>query len=89
MSITSQPTDVSPAVTAAANIGPEVRASLPMTTDVPGPGPLRSSPHGARAEARAHWVNHVGDRSFPTMPRTPETPTIKVSVIADNLIRRG
>jgi len=51
MSITSQPTDVSPAVTAAANIGPEVRASLPITTDVPGPVPLRSSPRGARARS--------------------------------------
>ena len=32
MSITSQPTETSPAIAACANIGPEVRASRPSTT---------------------------------------------------------
>src|SRR5206468_11450 len=39
-SITSQPTEVSPPVTAAANAGPDVRASLPATPACRLPGPV-------------------------------------------------
>src|ERR1700704_4134509 len=76
--MTSQPTDCRPAVAALANIGPEVRASLPRTTrDLPFPA-LAHIPNAA-----AHRATTSGVRSDPTRPRTPDTLTIRVSDMDD------
>src|SRR5260370_24072372 len=78
-SITSQPVAVRPVATAAANAGPEARASRPSTTGARRPLPARSRTQAPNAAAQR--VTTSGVRSLPTMPRTPATPTIKVSVI--------
>ena len=82
--MTSQPTNVRPVVTAAAKAGPDSRASRPTTTALPFPFPVPRFPFSRThvPNARAQRVTTSGVRSLPTMPRTPDTPTINVSVMA-------
>src|SRR5436190_23076625 len=88
-SITPHPTDIKPAVAARANMGPDVRASRPRTTDGPLPrlptpdSWLLSLAHAPNAAAQRATISGV--RSVPTSPRTPDTLTIRVSDMAVNL----
>ena len=83
-SITSTPTDISPAVAARANIGPLVRASRPSTTSG-GPSGLR-----AHAPSAAAWrATSSGVRSVPTIPRIPETLIISVSDMGRVRVQRA
>jgi hypothetical protein len=78
-SITSTPTDMSPAIAACANIGPLVRESRPSTTT--GFPWLRAHDPSAAA-----WrVTSSGVRSVPTCPRMPDTLIMSV---ADIVTRR-
>ena len=73
-SITPHPTDCSPARAAARNIGPDVRASRASNT-LSWPDCSAITPMAA-----AKRLTTSGVRSLPTMPRTPEMPTIRVSL---------
>jgi len=73
--MTAHPTDSKPAAAAAANIGPDVRESRASTTFLP-PDCNTKIPI-----ADAKRLTSSGVRSLPTMPRTPETLTMRVSVM--------
>src|SRR6266566_9866995 len=79
--MTSQPMELRPAVAACANMGPEVRASRPTTTDGrPARRPDGRFPSLAHVpKAAAQRATISGVRSVPTRPRIPDTLTIRVS----------
>src|SRR4051794_23645545 len=81
-SITSTPTDMSPAAAARANIDPLVRLSRPRTTVGRADGQTDWADwldfdHEPRAAA--YRATSSGVRSVPTCPRMPETLIIRVS----------
>src|SRR5690606_29475932 len=78
--MTSQPTAWSAAVAAAANMGPEVRASRARTTR--GRSPSQSSRRYA-PNAAAKRETTSGVSSAPTRPRMPDTLTIKPGGISN------
>jgi hypothetical protein len=70
--MTSHPTDMRPEIAACANIAPLVRESAPQ--DHEGlPGGRGPGPRAAACRATSSGV-----RSFPTMPRIPETEIMRV-----------
>jgi hypothetical protein len=75
-SMTSAPTDISPAVAARANIGPLVRESRPTTTSGR-PARAAHAPNAAACRATSSGV-----RSVPTCPRIPDTLIISVPDMA-------
>src|SRR5688500_7890387 len=85
-SMTSQPTDIRPAVAARTNIGPEVRESRAMTTlartsGFPG---AFSDTYAPKAAAKCAMISGVS--ASPTLPRTPETLTIRSRGISNAML---
>ncbi len=82
-SITSAPTARSAASAAAARAGPDVRESRASTTA------RRSADATKDPNAAAYRCTTSGVRSRPTIPRTPDTPAIKVWLMGHKVTRTG
>src|SRR2546423_5793384 len=89
--MTSQPTELRPATVACANMGPDVRASRPMTilTGRRADGPTGVPSFAQVPNAAAQRATISGVRSVPTRPRTPDTLTIRVSDMDDQSNGKG